>query len=211
MKRPVILLGAGGHARVVLDALRATGREVKGILTPESPLWGQDLSGVPILGGDDRVRDYSADDIEIVNGVGSVGDPSARIKIYRDMKKKGFSFAIVIHPSAIIPDNIFIGEGVQVMAGAVIQTGCRVGENVIVNTGVVIDHDCRIADHVHLATGVVLSGGVVIGPTTHVGTGACVVQGIKIGGSVMVAAGAIVVDDIPEGAHVRGVPARVVT
>jgi len=210
MNRPVILLGTGGHAKVLLDMLRSTGREVKGILIPEREHWGKDIWGIPVVGGDERINDYRPGDIEIVNGIGSVGDASIRIKVFTDMKRKGFQFATVIHPSAIIAGDVSIGEGVQVMAGAVIQPGCRIGENVIVNTGVIIDHDCRIEDHVHLAPGVVLSGEVNIGSKTHIGIGASVIQGVTVGGSALIAAGAVVVSDIPEGVLASGIPARIV-
>lgn len=210
MSLPLILIGAGGHAKVLVDALRLAGREVKGILTLERALWGKAVWGIPVVGEDDRINDYRPGEIEIVNGIGSVGDPSTRIKVYMAMKDKGFSFATVIHPSAIISGDVSLGEGVQVMAGAIIQPGCRIGDNVIVNTGAMIDHDCCIGNHVHLTTGVVLSGEVKVGPKTHIGTGASVIQGIAIGGSVLVAAGSAVVREIPDNVRVRGVPAEIV-
>ncbi len=208
MNPPVIILGAGGHAKVLLDIILASGREIKGILAPDRNFWGKEIKGIPIIGGDDCIDDYRPGDIEIVNGIGSIGDPSVRTKVFTAMKNKGFSFVTVIHLSAVIGSNIVFGEGVQIMAGAIIQPGCRIGDNVIVNSGVIMDHDCRIGDHVHLAPGVVLSGEVNIGPKTHIGTGACLIQGITIGGSAMIAAGAVVVNDIPEGMLARGVPAQ---
>jgi sugar O-acyltransferase (sialic acid O-acetyltransferase NeuD family) len=163
-----------------------------------------------VLGDDDCIGGYKPTEIEVVNGIGSVGDPSLRIKIYKAMKDKGFSFAAVIHPSATISGDTSLGEGVQVMARVVIQPGCRIGDNVIANTGAIIDHDCHIGDHTHLATGAVLSGGVRVGSKTHIGTGASVIQGITIGGSVLVAAGSAVIRNIPDNVQVRGVPAETV-
>jgi sugar O-acyltransferase (sialic acid O-acetyltransferase NeuD family) len=207
---PLIVVGAGGHAKVCIDALRLAGRDVKGILTPEEPLWGKAVQGVPVLGDDDRIDGYVPSEVEVVNGIGSTGDPSRRIQIYMAMKNKGFRFAVVIHPSAIISNDAFLGEGAQVMAGAVIQFGCRIGDNVIVNTGAIVDHDCHIGDHAHLATGAILSGGVRVGTKSHIGTGASVVHGITIGESVLVAAGSVVVRGIPPNVQVRGVPAEIV-
>jgi len=205
MNLPLIILGAGGHARVLLEALRGAGREVKGIMTPEKELWGKDIYGALVIGDDDCINNYDQDEINVVNGIGSVGDPSIRIKTYTNIKEKGFSFATVVHPSAIISRDVVLSEGSQVMAGAVIQPGCFIGENVIVNTGAILDHDCRVGSHVHIAPGVVLSGGVVVGAKTHIGTGACVIQGVVIGESVLVFAGAVIVRDIPNGSRVRGV------
>jgi sugar O-acyltransferase (sialic acid O-acetyltransferase NeuD family) len=209
MTLPVIIVGAGGHARVCIDALRAAGRDVKGMLTPEEPLRGKVIHGIPVLGDDDRIDLYRPSEVEVVNGIGSVGDPSRRVQVYMKMKNKGFCFAAVIHPSAVISDDVSVGEGVQVMAGAVIQAGCRIGDNVIINTGAIVDHDCHIGDHAHLATGAVLSGGVRVGPRTHIGTGASVIQGVTIGGSVLVAAGSAVVRGVPDNVQVRGVPAEI--
>ena len=209
MSLPLILIGAGGHAKVLADVLRLTGREIKEILTLEKTLWGKVIWGIPVTGDDDRIDSYKPHEIEVVNGIGSTGNPSTRKKVFTGMKKKGFSFAPVIHPSAVVSDSSSLGAGVQVMAGAIVQPGCQIGDNVIINTGAIIDHDCRLGDHVHLAPGVTLSGGVRVGAGTHIGTGASVIQGITIGESVFVAAGSVVVHDIGDGVRVRGVPARI--
>jgi sugar O-acyltransferase (sialic acid O-acetyltransferase NeuD family) len=210
MSLPVILVGAGGHARVLLDLLGEIGREVKGVLTPDREYWDRELKGIPILGGDDRINLFGTNDIEIVNGIGSVGDPSTRIKVFLAMKGMGFFFATIKHPSAIIAKDVSLGEGTQIMAGAVIQPGCMIGENVIINTGAIVDHDCRVGNHVQISPGAVLSGGVGIGSKTHIGTGVSVIQGIRIGVSVLVAAGSVVTRDIPDNVCVRGVPAQII-
>jgi acetyltransferase-like isoleucine patch superfamily enzyme len=101
-----------------------------------------------------------------------------------------------------------LGDGAQIMAGAILQTGVRVGRNVIVNTRAVIDHDSCLADHVHVATGAILAGGVKVGEASHIGAGATVIQEITIGRAVLVAAGAVVVSDVADDASVAGIPAR---
>ena len=209
MSFPLIMIGAGGHAKVLLEALRLTGRQIKGILTLEKALWGKEVWGIPVLGNDDRIDLFNPHETELINGIGSTGNSSTRIRIFEAMSEKSFSFAKVVHPSAIISRDTFLGEGAQVMAGAIIQPGCEIGNNVIINTGAIVDHDCRIGNHVHLAPGVSISGGVTVGAGTHVGTGASVIQGIIIGEAVFVAAGSVVTHDIAKGAQVRGIPARI--
>ncbi len=209
MSLPVILTGAGGHAKVLVDALRVAGREIKGILLPDKSLWGTSIWGIPVVGDDDCIDRYRIDEIEIVNGIGSIRDPSTRKNVFTKMKNKGFCFATVVHPSAVVSVESSSREGTQIMAGAIIQAGCEIGRNVIINTGAIVDHDCHIGDHVHLAPGVSISGGVMVGAGTHIGTGASVIQGITIGESVVVAAGSVVTQDIADGVQVRGIPARI--
>lgn len=205
---PVLILGTGGHARVLLSLVRLLEREVLGFLGKDEKTWAADFMGLPVFGGDDKMSEFDPDRVQIVNGIGSVGDPSARIGAFQRFKRAGFLFATLIHPSAILADDVTLGEGAQVMAGAVIQSGSRIGDNVIVNTGAIIDHECQIGDHVHLAPGVVLSGEVRIGARTHVGTAAVVIQGITIRDRALIGAGAVVVTDIPSGATAIGLPAR---
>ena len=164
---------------------------------------------LPIIGDDSAISAYSNDAVELVNGLGSVGDTALRASIYYKFKKLGYGFRQVIHPVAIIASDCILGEGVQVMAGAVVNTGTKIAENSIINTGAVVDHDCVIGSHVHIAPGATLSGGVQLGDGSHIGTGATVIQGISIGRNALVGAGAVVLKDVPPGAKVVGVPAKV--
>jgi UDP-perosamine 4-acetyltransferase len=169
---------------------------------------GTEVGGHPVLGADDVLRARDATKVELVNGLGSVRQPRHRAEVFARLKAQGFSFASVVHPSAVISRHAQLGEGVQVMAGAVIQCGCHIGRDTIINTRASIDHDCRLGDHVHIAPGVTLSGGVQVGDLSHLGTGASVIQGIRIGTGVAVGAGAVVIRDVPDGSTVFGVPAR---
>lgn len=209
MNRPAIVIGSGGHARVLISALNALQREVFGILHPDATLVGQSIAGIRILGNDDKVREYASDTIELVNGIGSVSSTAKRKDIFIKFKKKGYSFAQIIHPSATIMPDVQSGEGVQIMAGAIVQTGCVIGNNAIVNTGAILDHDCMIGAHVHVASGAVLSGGVRIGEMAHIGTAAIIIQGIKIGYEAIIGAGAVVIRDVPPGKKAIGNPARI--
>ena len=206
--RPVIIIGGGGHARVLIAALKTLRREIIGILHPDTSLIGQCIAGICILGNDDKVRDYKVDAVELVNGLGSVSLPEKRKDIYMKFKMIGYSFASVIHPSAIVVDDVKIGEGVQIMAGSILQSDCLIGDNVIINTGAIVDHDCRVGAHVHIAPGSVISGGVEIGEMTHIGTGANVIQGINIHSGAVIGAGAIVIRNISASTKVVGNPAK---
>ena len=203
--KPVILCGGGGHARVLLEALRASSRTVLGVCSPEP---GSLLDEVPWLGDDDWLRQHGPAGVELVNGVGSVGDLRLRVAIFDRFKSVGFSFASVMHPSAIVASGVTLGEGVQLMAGVIVQPGSVLGDNVVLNTRVSIDHDCALGAHVHLAPGVVFSGHVTVGARTHVGPGAVAIQGVTIGADCLIGAGALVLKPLPDGVTAYGVPAR---
>jgi UDP-perosamine 4-acetyltransferase len=204
---PVILIGAGGHARVLIDVLRRLDRGILFATEDDPELHGSDISGVPIRGADERILEHHPGSIGLVNAVGSVGRPSTRRRVFERFNDRGYRFESVIHPSAVVAASVELGEGVQVMAGAVIQPGVRIGTNVLVNTCASLDHDCVVAPHTHVAPGVTLSGGVRIGEAAHIGTGAVVIQGIEIGNGAIVGAGGVVVRNVPPGVTVVGVPA----
>lgn len=210
MNKPVIILGGGGHAKVLVDTLLNASVEIKGIIDPNPQLAKTFILGVPVLGNDDIINDYQPEEIRLVNGIGSVGVPTRRHGLFARFTKAGYRFATVIHPSVVIASDVVLGEGTQVMAGVVVQPGCCIGRNAIINTRVTIDHDCTIGDHVHIAPGGTLSGGVMVGDSCHIGTAATVIQGISIGAESIVGAGAVVVQDVTGGTTVVGVPAKVV-
>ncbi|MFH2135433.1 MAG: acetyltransferase [Pseudomonadota bacterium] len=205
---PVILLGAGGHAKVLIDAMRLQSVEILGIVDVNSDNKGKMLMGVPVIGGDEELIQYAPQQIRLVNGIGSVRVSSLRREVFETLKNKGYQFERVIHPSSIIAGDVELSEGVQIMAGAVIQAGSKVSANTIINTRASIDHDCLIGRHVHISPGATLSGGIVVGEDAHVGTGAVVIQGIQIGQHSLVAAGAVVTRNVLNNVTVAGVPAR---
>ena len=208
MNYPVIVLGAGGHAKVLINALQLLSVELLGVTDADVGKRGQLLLDVPVTGDDETIMKYPAETIRLVNGIGSVRVSPRRRQLFEHFKSRGYHFAGVVHPSAIIATDVVCAEGVQIMAGAVIQPGCRIGLNAVINTGCIVDHDCHIGDHVHISPGVTLSGGVRVGENAHVGTGATVIQGVQIGRDSLVAAGAVVIRDVPDGATVIGVPAK---
>lgn len=208
MSLPVIVLGAGGHAKVLVEALLRASAVISGIVDPDPALSGTQVLGVPVLGGDDIVAGFSPAEIQLVNGLGSIGLTTKRQKVFERFKELGYTFATVVHPSAIIASDVVLSEGAQIMAGAVIQPCCLVGVNSIINTHASVDHDCVVGAHVHVAPGVTLSGGVTVGKNSHIGTGATVIQQISIGSHSLVAAGAVVTHDVKDNSVVKGIPAK---
>lgn len=191
----MILLGAGGHAKVVAEALIQSGKTVLGLVAPDKKT-GSKCFGLDVLGNDDELLSYSPGEVVLANGIGALPGKVFRWKLAGQMREKGFQFTRVIHPSATIAADVIVGEGAQVMAGSIIQPGSSIGQDSIVNTRVSIDHDCKIGENCHLAPGVILSGCVNIGKGAHLGTGSTVIQNISIGANSTVSAGSIVYKDL---------------
>lgn len=205
---PAILLGGGGHAKVLMEALLLQGRKVLGYTSLDRE--GANALSLNRLGDDRVIADYDPETIALVNAIGSIKSTLIRQRLFEQFQNKRYRFATVVHPTAVVAADARLLEGVQVMAGAVVQPGTTLGENSIVNTGALIDHDCEIGAHVHIAPGVVLSGGVRVAQGAHIGTGAVVIQGIVIGANSMIGAGAVIVKDVPPDVTVVGVPGRII-
>jgi sugar O-acyltransferase (sialic acid O-acetyltransferase NeuD family) len=203
---PIIVLGGGDHAKVLVHMLLGAQRQILGFTDPDGTRLP--MLSVKHLGGDEVVDKYRPEEVRLVNGIGSTGSTAPRQKTYDRFSAKGYSFVSVIHPSAIIASGVRLSDGVQIMAGAILQPGSSVGTNAIVNTGAIIDHDCVVGAHVHIAPGVVLSGCVHVDSGAHIGTGACAIQGVLIGANSVVGAGAVVIDDVPPCVTAVGVPAK---
>jgi UDP-perosamine 4-acetyltransferase len=206
----VVGIGAGGHAKVLIDALRLQGGfTIVGLTDANPALWGTHVLDIPVLGGDDllpSLRDRGVEHFFI--GVGSVADCAARRSLYDRMVRMGFGPVSVFHPAAVIAASAALGPGAMVLAGAIVNPAATIGANVIINTAAVVEHDCVIGDHVHVATGAKLASTVHVGDGAHIGVGASVRQCMRIGAGAIVGAGAAVVTDVPSGAVVGGVPAR---
>jgi sugar O-acyltransferase (sialic acid O-acetyltransferase NeuD family) len=207
MNLPVILLGAQGHAKVVLDVLREGGFEVLGFVTREAGEKGA-LEDLASLGDERALERYTPDKVVLANGLGTVGPTARRRTLFDRMRARGYRFLTLVHPRACVARSAVLSEGAQVMAGAVLQPDVSVGANSIINTSASIDHDCMIGEHVHIAPGVTLSGSVRVGDRSHIGTGAAVIQGVTIGEDAFVAAGAVVTANVQPHRRVQGVPAK---
>ena len=205
---PFLIIGAGGHAKVVLDLLLASGCTVVGMLDVDPQSLGRQILGHPVLAEDITLAAHLPGTVLLANGVGGIGHTEQRRRVFERMVTQGYVFPALIHPTAIIARDVMVEDSAQVMAGAVIQTGAHIGHNSIVNTRAIIDHDCQIGGNCHIAPGATLSGSVRLGDGAHVGTGACVIQGIHIGAHACVGAGAVVIRDVASHSVVTGVPAH---
>ena len=198
MDKKIVVVGGGGHSRVLLDILKINKTDVLGYVDVQETDFPLEY-----LGKDESLSEkYSPEEVVLVNGVGSVRRPEQRQRIFEHFKSLNYQFFSVVHPRAIISESVELGEGVQVMANAVVNPGTHIGDNVIVNTSASIDHDCQIGSHTHIAPGVTLSGSVSIGQGSHVGTGTIIIQGMVIGDKVLVGAGEVVRRDVESGKRV---------
>lgn len=199
LEPPISVVGAGGHAKVVVALLQSMGRHVAGIYDDDRRLVGSRILGVEVVG--------SVDDLKqpLESAVLAIGDNRARKAVSERVAAK---WVTLVHPSAFVDRSACIGPGTVVFAGVVVQAEAWVGSHVIVNTGSTIDHDCEIGDFVHIAPGTHLAGNVRIGEGALVGIGGSVTPGRSIGPWAVVGAGAAVVRDVPSRNVVAGVPAR---
>lgn len=204
----VILLGAGGHAKIVHELLLAMNIPVIGVICPQLALAQVALwRGLKVLGGDDALREFQPTDVRLVNGVGMMPFVQTHFELYSKALLAGFSFQNLIHPSAYVSPSVQIGQGVQIMAGAVIQADAILADNIIINTRAVVEHDCNIMSHCHIATGAVLCGQVHLAPRVFVGAAATIIQGVKVGTRAVIGAGTVVVKDVVAHATMRGAKA----
>ena len=203
MTPPVIIMGAGGHSSVVLDALLCAGVPVFGFVDEHVRV--QSIESLPVMGADDP-RWLGMPEFQFVV---AIGDNRVRAAIFERLLQRGGTPLTVVHPQAVVSRRSSIGPGTVVMAGAIVNPGAQIGANCILNTGCSVDHDCVVGDHVHLCPGVRLAGTVRIGKHTLLGTGSCVTPGRSIGSGTLVGAGSVVVRDLPDNCLAHGNPARV--
>ncbi len=206
----VIGLGAGGHAKVIVEALKLGKKyQVVGLLDADAALKGRRVLSVPVLGSDELLpKLYKQGIRHVFVGLGSVLSTEPHKKLFEKAKAHRFKVLTAIHPYSYVSPSAVIGEGSVVFAHAVIQTQAVIGKNVIVNSGAIIEHDCVIEDHAHVSVGAMLGGAVHVGSGAHIGLGACVLQGIKIGKNSVVGAGSVVLKNVPANKIVAGVPAE---
>jgi sugar O-acyltransferase (sialic acid O-acetyltransferase NeuD family) len=208
---PVVIIGAGGHATVVADALLEAGTNVLGFTDPDARTHGMLRLGLPILGNDDVLIQYGTDGVRLANGLGFVsgsGRASLRARVQQRLEAAGWTFIGVVHPRAIISRHATLGAGSQVLAGAIVQAGAHVGAGTIVNTAAIVEHDTRVGDWCHLAPRATLCGQTRVGAGSLVGAGAVLRQSVTIGEDTLVGAGAVVLRDSPGHETLCGVPAR---
>lgn len=194
----LIIIGASGHGRVVVDIAKRNGYEDIVFLDNDNSI--SSCSGYPVLGKVDMLSELEGDLFV------AIGNANVRKSLME--KNSNRIFPILIHPTAVIADDVVIGEGSVVMAGAVINPGALLGKGIIVNTSSSIDHDCALSDYVHVSVGAHLAGTVTVGEKTWIGAGAIVSNNISICSECTIGAGAVVIRDISVPGTYIGVPAH---
>lgn len=201
MSEPLIIYGAGGHAKVAIDAARCAGLEVSLVLDDHYP--HGELLGVPVRRGSEAEKLPRAFRFFV-----AIGNNSIRAAIFERVVKLGGIASSIFHPSAVVSPLSEIGGGSILAGGCIINPGARIGRNCVINTAASVDHDCALGDHVFIGPGARLAGTIQVDEGASVFTGAVVIPGIRIGKNAIVGAGAVVLKDVAEGVTVAGNPAR---
>jgi UDP-perosamine 4-acetyltransferase len=205
---PLLLVGAGGHAKVVIELFRAVAdHEIVGLIDLNLNLKGASVLGVPILGTDVDLPRLRREGIK--HAFVGIGSNQRRLQMGRHLTQLGFEIVNAISPAAIISVSARLGRGIAVMAGVVINADVRIDDFAVINTRASVDHDCWIGEGAHVAPGSTIAGNVKIGRLAFVGAGATAIPGTNIGENAVVGAGACVIRDVPTAARVWGVPAKI--
>ncbi|CAN5654933.1 acetyltransferase [soil metagenome] len=208
----VVIIGAGGHGKVVLDILRAASSSkirAVGFLDADPALLGTAVNGLPVLGPIHHISKLRQQ--KVSGAIVAIGDNRARFTYARYLLDEGLELISAIHPSAVVSSTARTGRNVVIAAGAIVCTDAQIGDSVILNTGCIVDHECEIGEAAHICPGVALAGRVRIGAGAFVGLGARVIQCRTVGEHATIGAGAVVIEDIPADVTAVGVPARVMT
>lgn len=204
--RRIAILGAGGHGKVVAEVAEASGWDSIVFFDDSDPV-DQSPFPWPIMGDIAALMNYKD---HIDQAFVGIGNNKIRFQKFDLLKKAGFRFATLIHPSSVVSERVNIGCGSVIMANAVINSSAQIGEGVIVNTAAVIEHDCKLGHFTHISPMAAFSGGVESGLRVWVGTGVSVIQNITIGHDSIVGAGSTVIRDVAPGTTVAGCPAKAI-
>ena len=204
----VLIVGAGGHGKVVLDILRTAGEHNPiGFVDADTSLAGTSMGGLPVFGPANQLPRLAK---KVKSAIIAIGDNRTRRSYAQMLIEHGFDLITAIHPRASVSTSAMIGKNVVIAAGAIVCADARIGDSVIVNTAAVVDHECEIGCAAHICPTVVLAGRVRVGEGAFIGIGAKVIPCIAIGEHAIVGAGAVVIRDIPPHSTAVGVPARCV-
>lgn len=199
VSRPVVVIGGGGHASVLIDILREQGREIRAFICPSFIDRQCAFAGLVHYKKDEDIHLFDVAEVELINGIGALPHSKLRANILEKYTANGFKFGSVVASSALVSPFALLGEGVQLLHGAIVQAGSAIGAHSILNTASVVDHDCNIGELNHVAIGARICGGVTTGSCVFIGAGAIVIQSVDIGCSSVVGAGAVVTKNIEIG------------
>jgi UDP-perosamine 4-acetyltransferase len=202
----VVIIGSGGHAKVVIELIPAQGKyQIKGCTGLAEG--GFVLGDVPILGTDSVLPALLANGVK--KAFVAIGDNHLRLRLLAQVSEMGFEIINAVSPNAVVSPSATLGRGIAIMAGAIINASAEIGDCAIINTNAGADHDCRIGSGTHVGPGSALAGNVEVGCESFLGTGTRVIPGVRIGSRTIVGAGSVVVRDLPDDVTAMGVPARI--
>ena len=205
----IILIGAGGHGKVVLDVVQCEGKHrVIGFLDADPGLHGTKVAGVPVLGGINQLLKLKSQKVR--GAIISIGDNRIRRQYAKEAADAGLELLSAIHPRATVASSAKLGVNVVVAAGAVVCAEAKIGDSCIINTASVVDHECVLGQAVHVCPSATLAGRVTVEDDAFIGMGAMILQCLTIGARAVVGAGAVVRADLPADCTAVGVPARIV-
>jgi UDP-perosamine 4-acetyltransferase len=205
----IVIIGAGGHGKVVLDVLRAAGKDRPiAFIDADTSLAGTSIGGVPVIGPANLLPKLRQQKVR--GAIIAIGDCRARMEYADLVREQGFELVNAIHPTASVSPAATLGVNIVVAAQAAICTEANIADSVIINTAAVVDHECIVGPGVHIGPGAHVAGRVKIGTGAFIGLGANVIQCLTIGEYAVIGAGAAVIADVPARATAVGVPARVI-
>jgi sugar O-acyltransferase (sialic acid O-acetyltransferase NeuD family) len=196
----ILIYGAGGHAKAVMEMVRAIGiHQIAGIIDDNPALAGKSVLGIPVLGGRNLLPLLREKGLLLAaNGVGGILDIAVRVRLFEMQESAGFTFPALAHPRATVEPSAILGDGVQVFANAYVGSSTVLHSRCMVNTGAIVSHDCEVGRYTHIAPGAMLAGHVHVGERSLVGMGVTTAIGIKIGDGVRIGNGAVVYADVPD-------------
>lgn len=204
MRREIVVVGAGGHAKVCIELLRSMGETVAYCIGGQND--AEHCVGAQVLKGDDNLgmlREQGFSRLFV-----AIGSNVLRVRLAEEAIARGYELVRAVSPQAVVSATASLGNGVAVMAGAIVNAEATIGDLVIINTGATVDHDCRIGPGVHLAPQSALAGNVTVGASSFLGIGSKVIPKVEIGSRVTIGAGSVVLSDIADGVTAVGVPAK---
>ena len=191
MKRPLILIGGGGHCKSVIEVAESTGYEIKGILDIPDEVGKEVLPGHKVIGTDDEIPQY-VEECDFIITVGFIKNPALRIKLYNKVKAAGGRLATIIASTAHVSKYAELGEGTVIMHHAFVNAGAKIGDNCIINTFVNIEHDAEVGNQCHISTGTMVNGECKIGENCFIGSQSVCTNCIEIASDIIVGAGSVV-------------------
>ncbi|ABV85379.1 acetyltransferase [Shewanella pealeana] len=197
--KPLVILGGGGHASVLVDILLSQQREIVAIVSPENISSRLAFSGLKHMNNDQDVLAFSPAEVRLVNGIGMLPNSALKRNINEYFLDLGYRFETIISNQAYISSFASIEHGAQVLPGAIIQPGAVIGAHSIINSGAIIEHDCRVGQYNHIAPRATLCGQVTTQHDVFIGAGATIIQNITLGHGSVIGAGAIVTKNVSSG------------